>query len=268
MRALLAVLALTAAAGCSKSSQESKDSKPAKTKPAEHKITVAAAADLTNAFGDLAKAFTAKTGIAVETQFGASGALAKQIEQGLPVQLFAAANRNFVDQVVKAGKCDGATARSYARGRVVVWTPSKIAPPKTLDDLADARFTKIAIANPETAPYGKAAKAALEKSGVWPKIESRIVLGENVQATLTYAVKGNVDAALVALSLAVATEGGTYLPVDPELHAPLDQALVVCGSGPAADDAKQLADFIMSPEGHGLMNHYGFLQAGEALPGK
>jgi molybdate transport system substrate-binding protein len=264
MRALLALLALTAA-GCSKSPTESK---PAETAPAAHKITVAAAADLTKAFGEVAAAFKAKTGITVDVEFGASGLLAKQIEQGKDYALFAAANRNFVDQVVKAGKCDGATARSYARGRVVVWTPSKVAPPKSLEDLADARFTKIAIANPETAPYGKAAKEALEKSGVWPKIESRIVLGENVQATLTYAVKGNVDAALVALSLAVATEGGTYLPVDPELHNPLDQALVVCGTGPAAEDARKLADFIVSPEGHTLMNHYGFLQAGEALPGK
>jgi molybdate transport system substrate-binding protein len=272
MRVLLAVLVVVLALGtaaCSKKPAETKpeDTKPAELKPAEpRKVRVAAAADLTKAFGDVAAAFKAKTGVTVEVQFGASGLLAKQIEQGAPFALYAAANRNFVDQVVKAGRCDAATVKSYARGRVVVWTPAKVEAPKTLADLADPRFTKIAIANPETAPYGKAAKEALEKSGVWPKVQDRIVLGENVQATLTYAVKGNVDAALVALSLAIATEGGSYLPVDPELHAPLDQALVVCGTGPEAEDAKKLAEFIASPEGHGLMNHYGFLQAGEPLP--
>jgi molybdate transport system substrate-binding protein len=268
MRVLLAVLVLGTGA-CSKNSADTKpeDTKPVEAKPAQpRKLRVAAAADLTKAFGEVAAAFKAKTGTTVEVQFGASGLLAKQIEQGAPFDLFAAANRSFVEQVVKAGRCDAATIKSYARGRLVVWTPAKVEPPRALADLADPRFTKIAIANPDTAPYGKAAREALEKSGVWPKVQDRIVLGENVQATLTYAVKGNVDAALVALSLAIATEGGSYLPVDPELHAPLDQALVVCGTGPEADDAKKLAELITSPEGRALMNHYGFLQAGEQLP--
>jgi molybdate transport system substrate-binding protein len=263
MRTLLVALALVLAGCSSRSAQD----RPAGDKQAEPRtIRVAAAADLSSAFHDVARAFKDRTGVEVEVDFGASGALAKQIEQGAPFSLFAAANRNFVDQVVKAGKCDGATAASYARGRLVVWTPAKIAPPRALGDLADPRFQKIAIANPDVAPYGKAARQALERSGVWPQIQDRIVLGENVQATLTYATKGNVDAALVALSLAISTEGGSYLPVAPELHAPLDQALVVCGTGPRADDAKQLAAFIASPEGHKLMNHHGFLQAGEAAP--
>jgi molybdate transport system substrate-binding protein len=268
MRVLLTVL-IVATGACSKKPVETRpeDTKPVEAKPGEpRKLRVAAAADLTKAFGEVAAAFKAKTGTTVEVQFGASGLLAKQIEQGAPFALFAAANRSFVDQVVKAGKCDGGTIKSYARGRLVVWTPAKVEAPRTLADLADPRFTKIAIANPDTAPYGKAAKEALEKSGVWPKVQDRIVLGENVQATLTYAVKGNVDAALVALSLAIATEGGSYLPVDPELHTPLDQALVVCGTGPEADDAKKLAELISSPEGRALMNPYGFLQAGEPLP--
>jgi molybdate transport system substrate-binding protein len=272
MRAVFAALVTALALGTAACSKKPADPRPEDTRPVEakpaapRKLRVAAAADLTKALGEVTAAFQARTGTTVEVQFGASGLLAKQIEQGAPFALFAAANRSFVDQVVQAGKCDGATVRSYARGRVVVWTPAKVLPPTTLADLADPRFTKIAIANPDTAPYGKAARQALEKSGVWPKIQDRIVLGENVQATLTYAIKGNVDAALVALSLAIGTEGGSYLPVDPELHAPLDQALVVCGTGPEADDAKKLAELIASPEGRVLMNHYGFLQAGEPVP--
>src|ERR1700755_2198635 len=165
-------------------------------KSARHKVRIAAAADLSHAFNELGGEFQSKTGIALEMEFGSSGLLAKQIEQGAPFAMFAAANRDYVDQVVKAGKCDPASAHSYARGRIVVWTPNGIAAPATLDELADPRFHKIAIANPEHAPYGKAAKQALDKAGVWPKIADRIVLGENIQATMMYAHDHNADAAI------------------------------------------------------------------------
>jgi molybdate transport system substrate-binding protein len=228
--------------------------KPAAT---ERKVRVAAAADLQKAFTDLAADFKTKTGITVEVQFGASGLLAKQIEQGAPFALFAAANRSFVDQVIKAGKCDATTARSYARGQVVIW--SKAAePPRSITDLADPKYKKIAIANPATAPYGKAAKEALEKAGVWAQIQDRVVLGENVQATLVYAQKGEAEVALVAHSLAVAAEGGTTVDVDAGLYTPLDQALVICGAGAEATLAKQYADFVLGHDGRGVMTRYGF----------
>jgi molybdate transport system substrate-binding protein len=243
MRYLL-VLALVAA--CSRSSSE-------------RKLRVAAASDLARAFGELATEFKGKTGVAVEIEFGSSGLLAKQIEQGAPFALYAAANRDYVDQVIKAGRCDAATARLYARGRLVVWTPPGVAKPDSLSGLTDARFRKIAIANPEHAPYGRAAQQALEKAGVWPKIQDRIVLGENIQATMLYAHNGNADAALVALALAVVADGGASLPVDPSLHAPLDQAMVVCGKGEETDVAKQFADFVGSREGREVMTRYGFV---------
>lgn len=237
-------------------------------KSADHKVRIAAAADLAHAFPELAKAFQTATGNTLELQFGSSGLLAKQIEQGAPFSLFAAANRGYVDQVVKAGRCDGATARSYALGRLVVWTPSGVQAPTKLEDLADPRFRKIAIANPEQAPYGKAAKQALEKSGVWPQIQDRIVLGENVQATMVYARDHNADAALIALSLALVTEGGASLPVDTALHAPLDQALVVCGTGDDAKVAQQFADFVASKDGREMMTRYGFVLPDERLPSR
>jgi molybdate transport system substrate-binding protein len=234
----------------------------------DHKMRVAAAADLAHAFPELATAFKTKTGNTVELEFGSSGLLAKQIEQGAPFSMFAAANRGYVDQVVKAGKCDGATAHSYARGRIVVWTPAGVVAPAKLEDLADPRFHKIAIANPEHAPYGVAAKQALEKSGVWPQIQDRIVLGENVQATMVYARDHNADAAIIGLSLALVTEGGSYLPIDPALHAPLDQALVVCGTGEDAKVAQQFADFMASKDGREIMTRYGFVLPDEQLPSK
>src|SRR5690606_37802728 len=143
-----------------------------------------------------------KTGITAELNFGSSGLLAKQIEQGAPYYLFAAANKLFTEQVITAGRCDGATARIYAKGRVVVWTASGKPAPATLEDLARPEYKRIAIANPEHAPYGVAARQALEKAGVWPKIADRIILAENVLATMLYAKDGNADAAIVALSLA------------------------------------------------------------------
>jgi molybdate transport system substrate-binding protein len=229
------------------------------------KLRVAAAADLARAFAELGAEFKARTGITVELELGSSGLLAKQIEQGAPFALYAAANREYVDQVVKAGRCDGATAHPYARGRIVVWTPSGVVAPTKLGDLADPRFHKIAIANPEHAPYGRAARQALEKDGVWPQIADRIVLGENVQATMLYAHDHNADAAIVALSLAVVTDGGSFLPIDPTLHTPLDQAMVVCGKGDDARAAQQFSDFVSSKEGREVMTRYGFLLPDERL---
>lgn len=252
MRYLL-VLGLLAASACSKPS---------------HKVRVAAAADLARAFTELGAEFKSRTGITLELEFGSSGLLAKQIEQGAPFALFAAANRRYVDQAVASGHCDGATAHPYARGRIVVWTPSGVKAPTQLADLADPRYHKIAIANPEHAPYGRAAQEALEKAGVWAQVKDRIVLGDNVQATMLYARGHDADAAIVALSLAVVTDGGAFLAIDPTLHAPLDQAMVVCGDGDDAKAGKQFSEFVSSREGREVMTRYGFLLPDEQLHSK
>jgi len=223
------------------------------------KVRVAAASDLARAFEEIGKAFKARTGITPEFNFGSSGLLAKQIEQGAPYFLYAAANKDFVTQVLKSGRCDASTARFYARGRVVVWTRKGVEAPATLEDLTSDRFKRIAIANPDHAPYGVAARQALQKTGLWPKLEDRIVLGENVLATMLYARDGNADAAIVALALAVVTDGGEFLQIPPSLHDPLDQQLVVCGTGPEADAARKLAEFIGSKDGREIMTRYGFI---------
>ncbi|HWO26685.1 MAG TPA: molybdate ABC transporter substrate-binding protein [Kofleriaceae bacterium] len=224
------------------------------------RVRVAAASDLGKAFEEVGKEFETRSGVAPEITFGSSGLLAKQIEQGAPYFLFAAANKDFITNVVKAGRCDGATARIYGRGRIVVWARAGVTAPATLADLTDAaRYKKIAIANPEHAPYGAAAKQALQRSGLWEQVAPRVVLGENIQTTMLYARNGNVDVAIVALSLAVVADGGTYLAIEQSLHDPLDQQLVVCGSGPEADAARDLAAFIASREGREIMTRYGFV---------
>jgi molybdate transport system substrate-binding protein len=231
----------------------------------ERSIRIAAASDLTRAFSELGEAFKAKTGITPIFDFGSSGMLAKQVAEGAPFSLFAAANRDYVDQAVASGHCDGASIKQYARGRIVAWTPTGVAPPTKLDDLADPRFERIAIANPEHAPYGKAAKQALEHAGLWDKLQSRIVLGDSVQATMRYAQTKTVSVAIVALSLAVISDGGTYVPVDPSLYEPLEQSLVICGNGEDAATARQLVDFVISGPGHDVMKRYGFLLPTEEL---
>jgi len=222
-------------------------------------VRVAAASDLTKAFTELGKEFESRTGIHPKLTFGSSGLLSTQIVEGAPFFVFAAANKDFVTKVVAAGKCDASTAKLYARGRIVVWTPAGVIAPVKLGDLADPRFKRIAIANPEHAPYGLAAKQVLQNVGLWAQLESRIVYAENIQTTMHYARDGNADASFVALSLAVVSDGGAYLPIDPSLHDPLDQQLVVCGNGAEADAARQFADFVSSREGREVMTRYGFV---------
>jgi len=229
------------------------------SKRSGRRVRVAAASDLGKAFEEVGKEFASRAQITPEITFGSSGLLARQIEQGAPFSLFAAANKEFVDRVIKAGRCDGATSRTYGRGRIVVWARAGGKAPAQLADLADAaRFKKIAIANPEHAPYGLAAKQALQKSGLWEAVEPRLILGDNIQTTMLYAREGNVDVAIVALSLAVVADGGSYLAIDQALHDPLDQQLVVCGAGEEAEAARQLAAFIGSREGREIMTRYGF----------
>lgn len=223
-------------------------------------ILVAAASDLSRAFAELGAAFEAKTQQRVAFSFGSTGLLAKQLREGAPFDLFAAANVSFVAEVVKTGACDGATQVPYARGRLVIWTKQGLVKPsRSLADLADPRFQRIAIANPQHAPYGKAAKQALEKQGLWKVVESRIVYGENVQQTLQFAQSGNAEAAIVAQSLVIGSSRGASLLVDDGLHAPIDQALVACNHGKNKAGATAFASFVNSVEGRAVMRRYGFM---------
>jgi len=228
-------------------------------------LKVAAAADLANAFGEVGQVYEKKTGQKVTFSFGSTGLLAKQIAEGAPFDLFAAANVSFVDDVVKSGACADDSRFVYARGRIVAWTRKGAAlVPSALADLKDARYAKIAIANPEHAPYGRAAQQALARAGAWDDVAKKVVYGENVQQALQFAQSGNAEVAIVALSLAVSSDG-KYLAIDPALHDPLDQALVACkGAAPPAD-ARAFAAFVGSEEGRAIMKRYGFLLPGESL---
>jgi molybdate transport system substrate-binding protein len=227
-------------------------------------LRVAAASDLTPAFEELRLMYGARTGHEIDFTFGSTGLLAKQIEEGAPFDLFAAANASFVDQVVARGACQGSTKARYARGRLVLWArkDSGLVLP-SLEKLGSLSFKHLAIANPEHAPYGRAAKDALEKLGLWQALEPRVVYGENIKQTLQFAESGNAEVAIVALSLALASDG-TWREIDDALHLPIDQALVVCNRGKNAKEARAFAQLVASEEGRAVMKRHGFLLPGES----
>jgi molybdate transport system substrate-binding protein len=235
-----------------------------KAKPAAP-LRVAAAADLAHAFDEIRPAFVAQTSGELTVTLGSTGLLARQITEGAPFDLFLAANSAYVDQVVKAGACDGATAHSYARGRLVIWVKGSEGAALTLASLADARFKHIAIANPEHAPYGAAAREALTRAGVWSGVTALMVYGENVQQTLELAQTGNADVAVVGLSLVLGVKSGSWSLVDESEYTAIDQALVVCNHGGNAVNARKLAEFLGAPTGRAILRKYGFLLPGEAL---
>ena len=231
----------------------------------EAPIHVAAAADLSVAFEEMGRLFLAHTGKRVTFSFGASGSLAKQLAEGAPFDLFAAANAAFVDSAVQAGACDGATKALYARGHLVVWTKRGGTVVRTLADLKSPEIKHIAIANPDHAPYGKAARQALTRAELWRALESKIVQAENVRQALQFAQTGNADVAIVALSLVAKDETGVKLPIDAALHGPIEQTLVECRNGKNRAGAREFAQLVTSRDGQALLERYGFGGLAEKL---
>jgi molybdate transport system substrate-binding protein len=226
-------------------------------------LTVSAAADLTPAFQEIGQLFEQETGTKVTFNFGSTGQLAQQIEQGAPVDLFAAANISFVEELEQQGLIIPDTKALYARGRITLWTRAdSLLKIERIEDLAKAEVKRVAIANPEHAPYGIAAREALQAAGIWKSVEAKLVFGENVAQTLQYAETGNVDAAIVALSLSTQSEG-RYALVPEALHQPLDQALAVIRRTQLEPQARQFAAFINGPQGRPVMRKYGFILPGE-----
>jgi molybdate transport system substrate-binding protein len=230
-------------------------------------VRIAAAADLTLAFEELGQSYGRTTGHEVTFSFGSTGLLAKQLLQGAPFDVFAAANVAFVDQVVAAGACDGTTRAPYARGRIAVWSRrGTTESPRHLAELAAERFARIAIANPEHAPYGQAARQALEAAGIWEMVSPRLVLAENVRQALQFAETGNADAAIVALSLVATRRDEQWFLVEEGAHRPIDQTLVVCERGGNRAGGLSFARYVASPEGRAVMRRHGFVLPGEAAP--
>jgi molybdate transport system substrate-binding protein len=223
---------------------------------------VAAASDLRFSFTDLGEQFEETTDINVTFTFGSSGQLKEQIINGAPFDVFASANEKFALDVVDAGKGWPETLQPYAMGRIVLLARSGLDVPSTISGLTSDDFARIAIANPAHAPYGIAAREALESVGVYDEVKSRLVLGENVSDTLRLVETGNVDAAIVALSLVIVGDAAYELIPD-NLHAPLRQTIVVTKTGENENNGRTFVEFLFSDNGRRIMESYGFvLEAG------
>lgn len=212
-------------------------------------LTVAAASDLLNLQAPLSQSVP---GCQVRLVFGSSGMLARQIEQGAPYDVFLSADERRVGELRRGGHIDGEPLL-YGLGRLAIW--SKSGNYRTLKDLKAHGLRHVAIANPAHAPYGLAARQALERGGLWDELKAKLVYGESVRQALEYSASGNAEAALVAWSL-VHRRGGVL--VDARLHEPIRQAGAVLARSGQKPAARRLLTFLASAAGRTLLLDNGF----------
>jgi molybdate transport system substrate-binding protein len=234
------------------------------TRAAEQPPLVAAASDLQFALESAASEFTARTGGRVELVFGSSGNLARQLMDGAPYELFLSADEGFVYKLTDAGIArDGGVL--YGVGRLVIFAPR--GSPLTVDEhlkglsdlLARGGVTRFAIANPEHAPYGRAAEAALRAKGLWEGVQPRLVFGENVSQAAQFAITGNAVGGLIAYSLVLAPplrEKGTFALLPAALHPPLRQRMVLTKKAGAI--AQRFYEFLQQPAARAILMTFGF----------
>jgi molybdate transport system substrate-binding protein len=258
---------------------------------AQQEIRVAAAADLTSAMQKLCPAFEKQTGVHVAVSLGSSGNFFAQIQNGAPFDVFLSADKSYPEKLLAAGQAEPNSLTPYARGRLVLWTAktSKLQLPATdgqtkdgqakdgqakdgktkdgktlsgnLDFLKGPEVRKIAIANPEHAPYGRAAVAAMEHFKVYDDVKPKLVLGENISQTAQFAQSGNADVGFVGLSGALSesmASSGSYVLLPDDSYPPIEQAGVIVASSKNKEQAQRFLKFLMSPEGQAIMKDLGF----------
>src|ERR1041385_1532165 len=234
-----------------------KDKKPATT-PASEELTIAAASDLTPAFDEIGRAFESTYKTKVVFVYGSTGMLTRQIENGAPVDLFAAASMSYIDELDQKGLIVPDSKAIYAIGRITLWTPAESTLRlESIKDLARPEVMRVAIAHPDHAPYGLAAKQALESAGIWDSVKPKLVYGDNIRQTLQYAETGNFEVAIVALSLSKQSHGHWSL-IPEELHQPLEQGIAIMKSTKKEQAARAFAAFLTGPQGRAIMQKYGF----------
>ena len=236
---------------------------PGVAQPKPPVLTVYGAADLTFAFREIAARFEKSAGTKVVLVLGSTGNLAKQIEHGAPADIFFAANASFVDDLQTKGAVIPETRQLYAQGRIVLAVPrDRELSIQRLEDLLRPDVKRIALANPEHAPYGRAAQQALQSARVWDALKPRLVYGENIRHTLQFIETGAVDAGIVALSVA-GTPAVRHVPIDSSLHAPLNQIAAVVKRSARPELALAFLQFVNGPEGRPIMKRYGFRLPGD-----
>jgi molybdate transport system substrate-binding protein len=227
-------------------------------------LTVAAAADLSTALKEMGEGYEKKTGVKVNLSFGASGALTQQIQNGAPFDLFFSADMDYPRQLIAAGDADAASLYQYAVGKLVLWVPAESSldvEHQGMNVLLDRSVKKIAIANPQHAPYGRAAVAALKHAGVYDRITDRLVLGENVSQAAQFVESDNAQAGFVALAHAVAPGmrgKGKYWEVPLDFYPPLAQGVIVISHSQHKKEAEEFLEYVKTKEAAELLRKYGF----------
>jgi molybdate transport system substrate-binding protein len=235
--------------------------------PLQHgRVSVAAAANLTHVIDSLARAFREKNaGIEVITATGSSGGLVAQITHGAPYDILLAADTQNPRALMERGQADPASFTIFAVGQLALWTTrADLELDAIASVLRQARVGHVAIANPDTAPYGRAAVQTMEKLGVWETVRGKIVTGENISQTTQLVDSGNADVGFVALSLLQSTpqrEHGRWIAVPPDLHAPIEQAAVITRHGGKNEAAREFLKFLSSAEAREI-----FTRSGYAVP--
>jgi molybdate transport system substrate-binding protein len=230
---------------------------------AAEQVTVAAAADLNYAMNELASRFEATTGTKVTLSFGSSGNLFSQIQSGAPFDLFFSADEDYPKKLADVGAADPSSLSVYAMGHLVLWVPndSPFDPQQLqMELLTQPAITRIAIANPQHAPYGRAAMAAIEHYGLKDKLSGKLVFGENVSQAAQFVQSGNAQAGLIAMSLArspAMESAGRFWTLPPDAYPELKQAVVIVSASQHKKAAQALLDFVLSPEGAATLQKYG-----------
>lgn len=238
---------------------------------AAQSITVAAAADLQFAMQDVAAQFQKQTGNEVKLTYGSSGNFFQQLQNGAPFDMFFSANLDYPRKLEAAGLTEPGTYYQYAKGKIVIWVlkDSALDLSSGLNSLLNPNVHKIAIANPQHAPYGQAAVAAMRKEGIYDKVKDKLVLGENISQTTSFVVSGSADVGIVAMSLALSpnmTDKGRYVEIPTTAYQPIEQACVILKSSKNKEAAMRFLAFIKTAAASNTLQRYGFEVANTNKP--
>jgi molybdate transport system substrate-binding protein len=232
-------------------------SRPTPEPPAT--LTVAAAANLTDVFGEIGRAFKTKTGTEVVFSYGPTAELAQQIDNGAPFDLFAAADTEHIDSLVSTRKLTADSRAVYAVGQLALWIPKgEESGIRELKDLTRQKVRFISVAQPELAPYGHATIEVLKSLHIWEAVQPKVVYANSINQAKQMAASGNADAAFTAYSL-VLHDGGTVLRIDPHLYHPIEQAIAIVAASPRIEEAKQFRSFLLGPDGRTILAKSGYL---------
>lgn len=226
------------------------------------KLTIAAASDLKYALDSVVSDYNkSHPKVTVVVVYGSSGKFYEQISNGAPFDMFFSADVSYPQKLEESGKT-GQTFRKYGRGRLVIWSRRVDPAAQKMNALLDKRVNRIAIANPEHAPYGRRAVEAMKAAQVYDRVQSRLVYGENISQAAQFVTTGAADAGIVALSLALspAMRNGKYFLIPEDLHEPLDQAMVILKRAADNADARDFQEFVLDERAKAIFTYFGFAE--------